>query len=304
MTAIPTLSVITLTRNRARLLHLCLSSLHGQIGENDEIIVVDNNSQDETQGVIRTHKNVLPIRSFRTKRKGYPVLYNLAISKAKKDVLVFLDDDCIAERRFLQFIRTSHRRHKNTVFQGRTYSLPKDNIYANISEDHLQNWINNNHISQSRLRVIDNKNVSIPLVVLQRIGSFSNAMSVGSEDVDLGMRLFHAGISIIYNKSIVAYHHERTTYTDFIKQHLRIAQSHAVLDTHAVSEDRLGVVNHKTWKTNLSSFLVRERTYLYKNNLKNFTMLLFIYLSLVVVRLFGYYTTAFSVWLTSGNPEK
>lgn len=282
------LSVITLTKNRANLLEKCLTSLKGQLLATDEVVIIDNNSTDDTQRVIRRYQQELPIYTYKTSLTGYPNLYNFAISKSKKNLLVFLDDDCVATPSFVSRIRERFKEKQDFVLQGKTRSLPRNNIYAEISEDHLTNWIDSNVAGNNKLRVIDNRNVTIPKAIIKEVGGFSTKMKIGSEDVEFGMRLFRMGIPIVYDTSIAVYHHERTTMKEFLLQHYRIAQSHAILDESLLEKDKVFIVNRRTWIRNFQSALAlwircwREKRY------ENFFKLPLVYLLLGATRVVGY----------------
>ncbi len=282
------LSVITLTRNRAYLLEKCLASLKGQLLVTDEIIIIDNNSGDNTQSIIRKYKRTLPMRAYKSGLSGYPDLYNLAISKCTKPLLVFLDDDCMATPSFIARIRDKFRTRQDFVLQGKTLSLPRNNLFSEISEDHLTNWMNANIISENKLQVIDNRNVVIPKVILDKVGNFSPGMKTGSEDVELGLRLYRAGVPILYDKLMIVYHHERTTLKEFLAQHYRIAKSHAILDRKILSKQRLFVFNRRTWFRNFHSALELWIRCWCKKRYGDFFKLPFIYLLLGATRVAGY----------------
>lgn len=285
----PSLSVITLTKNRATLLRKCLQSLCGQLTRRDEIIIIDNNSIDDTDRVIQDFQKKLPIRVYRSGALGYPALYNNAIKKSNKDVLVFLDDDCIAVKHYLKTIRLAHQREPTAVIQGRTRSLPFNNIYAQISEDHLRDWFEKNLMDNVRLRVIDNRNVSIPRLTIQKYGGFSQVLTLGSEDIELGRRLYLAGVQIIYRRDIITYHHERTTLKDFLRQRLRMALSHGVYDSVSSQSGEIGPGNRGLWKAHLRTAARRELLFLRKVQYKKCLLLPIVYVGLFGVRLLGYF---------------
>jgi len=101
------ISVIICTYNRAQYITNCLwSVVHSEAPDCDyEIIVVDNNSTDETWdtvsefAVANSHHN---IRLCNEKNQGLVHARNLGIKKAKGDLLFFLDDDAIVETRCLK----------------------------------------------------------------------------------------------------------------------------------------------------------------------------------------------------------
>lgn len=285
----PSLSVIIVTKNRPYLLAQALASLVGQCGPRDEIIIVDASARD-TLAVIPRFRPFLPIKHIRYYTPGYPLFYNKGAAAANGDILVFYDDDCIASPTFLRAIRTAHRRHPDSVIQGYTHSIPRGNLYVDIMSDHYGNWLATMALPHHTLTSFDSKNASIPRQLFRRHGGLSRTMIKGSEDIELGIRLRRRGIPIYLEESIVAYHHERTTLTEFLAQHYRFAQSEGSLDKILPKQERLGVIPRKKLFLHLRSFAKRESGYIRRRNLRNACVLPLLYAALACIRVWGYAT--------------
>ena len=285
---VPTLSIITLTHNRADLLAKNFASLIGQLHKHDEIIVIDNNSTDHTRAIISSYKDSLPLRVFHMKTGKYPQLYNAGIRHAKKDIVVFLDDDCIASPTFMKNVRNAHRKHTNAVIQGMTYSIPNGNIYAEIMGDHYRHFITTNLIGSKHLRILDNKNASIPRSLILKLDGFCEKLDCGSEDIEFGIRVRSQGLSILFDPSIVAYHHERTTYRSFVAQHIRFARCESYLDRIVPKNERIGLVRIPKLTLQLKSAFLREYRYITQGKVREAILLPFLYITLSFVRIYGY----------------
>jgi len=102
-------SVIIATRNRADYLTECLRTLADQDCEEQfEIIVIDNDSTDETPKVIEEWMRKSPkIRTFRETRLGLSAAKNAGARLARGRLLLFTDDDVLVEstwvRRYLDW---------------------------------------------------------------------------------------------------------------------------------------------------------------------------------------------------------
>ena len=84
------ISVIVPTKNNAKLLEKCLSSLANQDFKDFEVVVVDGHSTDATPEVAKKHEVKLVYEDFGT-RDG---ACNVGAEHVGGEVLVFPDDDC------------------------------------------------------------------------------------------------------------------------------------------------------------------------------------------------------------------
>lgn len=91
------ISLVLITRNRARLLERCLNSLHAQSRPPDELVVVDNGSTDDTAEVVSRFQPAYPVRYIVEPRPGVGQARAAGCAVATGDILAFVDDDAIAE---------------------------------------------------------------------------------------------------------------------------------------------------------------------------------------------------------------
>jgi glycosyltransferase involved in cell wall biosynthesis len=98
------ISVIIITRNRAESLKDTLTSLVKQSRQPDEVIVVDNGSQDNTKEIALSFSNRLNIRYVYEGQRGIPHARNTGIRNATKDIIAFIDDDCVADKNWLKYL--------------------------------------------------------------------------------------------------------------------------------------------------------------------------------------------------------
>ena len=98
------ISVIVVTLNRAESLQEVLRSLIRQERQPDEVIVVDNGSTDNTKEVVLNFKDKLNIKYVYEAQSGIPYARNAGIRNATKDIIAFIDDDCVADRNWLKYL--------------------------------------------------------------------------------------------------------------------------------------------------------------------------------------------------------
>ena len=95
-TARPALSIAICTYNRSAHLAGALTSLARQEDLDRsalEVLVIDNNSTDDTQSIVESFSKGLPVRRIFERQQGLSHARNRAIDEFAGDVLVFTDDD-------------------------------------------------------------------------------------------------------------------------------------------------------------------------------------------------------------------
>lgn len=93
---VPPLSVIVCTYNRAEILGQTLESFLGlnvPPGASYELLLVDNNSSDQTKAVCQRFEGRLPLRYLFEPKQGKTSALNRALQEAQGKLLLFTDDD-------------------------------------------------------------------------------------------------------------------------------------------------------------------------------------------------------------------
>lgn len=98
------LSVVIVTFNRATMLEDTLLSVANQSRIPEEVIVVDNASSDNTKEIVSYFSNRLTIKYVFESKRGIPIARNTGIKNATGDVIVFIDDDCVADKEWLRYL--------------------------------------------------------------------------------------------------------------------------------------------------------------------------------------------------------
>lgn len=127
------ISVIIATYNRDSILNQTLShmALLDRCGLSVEFVVVDNNSTDYTEQVIKGFSGRLPIRYLFEPKPGQNSARNLALAEAELgEIIVFTDDDIKPAKNWFKAISSvSRRRNECNIFGGRIYPIwPQGNL--------------------------------------------------------------------------------------------------------------------------------------------------------------------------------
>ena len=95
----PEVSAVLTTHNRAVLLPRVLEGLARQNLDHArfEVIAIDDGSSDSTPEVLEAWRGRLPLRIVRQEHAGVAAAKNLGVLMASGPILVFLDDDDVAE---------------------------------------------------------------------------------------------------------------------------------------------------------------------------------------------------------------
>lgn len=119
------LSIVVCTFDRAHLLRACLDSLLPQMDRfthNTEVIVVDNNSTDDTPALLRDYAKARPwMVCERETRQGLSHARNRGAERARGTYLCFLDDDGKAGAEYLENLHRVIREHRPDIFGGPVY---------------------------------------------------------------------------------------------------------------------------------------------------------------------------------------
>jgi|SRR5580698_7652910 GT2 family glycosyltransferase len=97
-----TTSVVVVTKDRPHLIGELLEALAAQTLAPDEIVIVDNNSRLSYADVFDLYRTRLPLRIFVETTPGIPAARNRGIQEALNEIVLFTDDDCVPQARWLE----------------------------------------------------------------------------------------------------------------------------------------------------------------------------------------------------------
>lgn len=210
------LSVLVVNWNRSADLKRLLTDLGCQTQPADEIIVVDNGSDDDSATmVMRDFPKVRPVRLH--KNTGLSFGRNVGIVATVSDLIVFLDNDVrIPDRRFLAKARKSAALHPDCgviSFQqitGIRTQPPIEFPTAVISLDELASMVEaNQHPVPPRVFYewfLFGGACLIRRAVLENVGLFDDGFGYGGEEWDFAYRCHAAGIRLLRDTGLWVVH--------------------------------------------------------------------------------------------------
>jgi glucosyl-dolichyl phosphate glucuronosyltransferase len=217
------LSVILCTYNRAKLLDRALHSLEQvrpPAGLSWELVLVDNNSSDDTKAVVDAGigRGILPCRYVFEPRQGVSTARNTGIAQAKADILVFTDDDVAFDPGWLRAVLKAFDEPKCLGIAGQivpAWSTPRPSWYAETGPYALMTAIIRYQFGD-QLKPVEQPpwgaNMAYRRDAFTRYGSFDPRLGpMGStlmrgEDVILGRRMLAAGELLLYVPDAIVYH--------------------------------------------------------------------------------------------------
>jgi glycosyltransferase involved in cell wall biosynthesis len=115
------ISIAICTWNRCRLLQQTLQSLLDARlpdGVSWQVVLVDNNSTDNTKAIIESFESELPIDYVFEAKQGHSVSRNTAIANATGDYIIWTDNDVIVGDDWLVQYARAFQAHPQTAYFG------------------------------------------------------------------------------------------------------------------------------------------------------------------------------------------
>ncbi|MDE2318916.1 MAG: glycosyltransferase family 2 protein [Rhodospirillales bacterium] len=230
----PEISAVLTTHNHAHFLPMVLEGLARQNLQPSrfEVVVVDDGSTDDTQKILKEWQTRLPMRIVRQNRAGLAAAKNLGIFVASGPVIVFLDDDNVADPDLLVMHLASH------------LAFPDSNVavlgYTSIAEDIRQIPVMR-HVTEVGCQLFSHVPVkpgealdytaflsgrsSCKRSLLVQKGIFNPDFDSGCEDIELGWRLARHGLRVIYQPQARSVMIKALTFDQFCERSYRQGRS-------------------------------------------------------------------------------
>jgi GT2 family glycosyltransferase len=226
------ISAVVPTFNRREIVTRTLATLFAQDAPPDgyEIIVVVDGSTDGTADALRLLKPACRLRVIEQENRGLAGARNTGYRAAEADLVLFLDDDMLCDPRLLAAHVVAHKEPGRIVAFGALFlsadsppSLAAECFRREIGKFHLERRRASEAAWQETDCVFSNTSISRGL--LKEFAGFDEAFRM-REDLELGIRLFSAGVRPRYISNAIAYQYYGKTSADLIRD----AEAFAVAD--------------------------------------------------------------------------
>jgi GT2 family glycosyltransferase len=196
----PFFSVVVPTYERPNDLRNCLLSL-GKAKQkqfsNYEIIVSDDSKSENCRKVV---ENEFPNVSWgKGKQNGPASNRNAGVARAIGDWIVFIDDDCIAQKGYLlAYLKAIEGNPKVDLFEGYIFPDRPKKTWAETCPENSSGGM------------FWTSNLCVRKKVFEELGGFDETFQVAYEDVDFAFRIQKEGKKTLFVKNAGACHPWRT----------------------------------------------------------------------------------------------
>lgn len=120
MSDVKSIDVVIATYNGEHTLPSVLNSLNKNKDVYWRLIIVDNNSNDNTGKIIEEWRSTFPALKLKESRQGKNYAINKALPYLKGDLVIFIDDDILVEKNFIyKYVEVVNRNPSSHIFGGR-----------------------------------------------------------------------------------------------------------------------------------------------------------------------------------------
>jgi hypothetical protein len=208
----PRVSVVINTYNRGWWLDRCLSSLEAQTYPNFEVIAVNGPSTDSTPEVLDRWRG--RIKAVSTPSRVLSVSRNEGIAASAGELVAFIDDDAVADPRWLERLVPAFLDPRTGGAGGLVYRMNGRDIEFSCGTLDREGFVEWNrpeagsHFdwSRGRLNTVSGNNCIFRRAALEQIGGFDERIEYYHDEADVVWRLERAGYRTVHRPNAIVYH--------------------------------------------------------------------------------------------------
>jgi len=165
----------------------------------DEIIIIDDGSNDKTKEILKKYENRIKIIKNKT-NQGLGFSRNLAISKSKHQLVASIDADVEPEKKWLLKLYETQKNFGSAVCGGRLFEKYKDkNIYNMWRHVHGTQNPFGDKIIENLGDTVSGSNTLLNKEAWSNVGGYLNQYKTNGEDVTFCRKLVISKYKISYN---------------------------------------------------------------------------------------------------------
>ena len=165
----------------------------------DEIIIIDDGSNDQTKEILKKYENRITIIKNKT-NQGLGFSRNLAISKSKNQLVASIDSDVEPEKKWLLKLYETQKKFNSAICGGRLFEKYKDkNIYNMWRHIHGTQNPFGDKIIENLGDTVSGSNTLLNKEAWLNVGGYLNQYKTNGEDVTFCRKLVISKYKISYN---------------------------------------------------------------------------------------------------------
>jgi len=231
------ISAVICSYNRARFILAAVESIFNQNFDKSEyeVIVVDNNSKDNTVELLEKYKQSHPDYNF-----SYFVEYNQGVAytrsrcalEAKGAIVAYLDDDSTAQPQWLQHIVSFYDAHPTVYSTGGKITPVFLTDIPDWYSKYFFGLVGNFNLGDKELKLVKERypcgaNMSFRKRVFEEIGYFNHSLGrkgtglIATEEKEIYKRILAAGHDVYYLPYVEVLHSVESNKFDknYVKRH-------------------------------------------------------------------------------------
>lgn len=208
-------SVVIINYNGDKFVEKLVLSLNEQTCPYSEVVIVDNNSSDESNlYLLKNLKNVTLLRF--SENKGFSFAVNIGVKQSKFENIILLNNDVYLEKNFIKNCIGNIKQNKNYYFFA-PLVLDYFGEFIDSAGDSVGKFIrpykklHGKRISETKIskKEVDGFSMSICYFLKDyfvKMGMLDERFFMYFEDVDFSLRLRKNGFKILFTPDTIGYH--------------------------------------------------------------------------------------------------
>ncbi len=207
-------SIIVCTYNRASFLKETIDSILKNLSAktNYELLIVDNNSTDNTLEIVSQYSRFSFIKYFLEKQQGLSFARNRGIREAKNEIIVFLDDDIDIDSGYLDILDQLYKDANTYIVGGKV--LPY--------QTRMPDWLSKKYQYLASVYDLGDQpcqptklmgaNHTFRKELTQKVGLYNTSLGpignykIGGDEDDFLLRAQKIGYKLLYHPDLIVYH--------------------------------------------------------------------------------------------------
>lgn len=233
----PTVSIIIPVHNEGDLIYSTIESIHKYLEVPTEIIVIDDASTDSCCDFLRSNTPVFEnVKVLSQTRAGIAQSRNRGAKEAKGDVLIFLDAHCCPQPKWIDMLLSALEKNRNSILTPCLSDMRNTNLRGYgakvVDRTFRYRWLTKQADTPYEIPIAGGGCMIMTRDFFNSIGCFDNMRVFGIEDVEICIRCWLFGYSVVVVPNVEVAHlfREKTNFPvgsgDYLHNVLRTAVLH------------------------------------------------------------------------------